>query len=259
MKRRTTILVSIVSLETLILSGLIVLALTTVPAMAGSVTLPTTIRDFNDSHPDFESYVGNDPGIVQSTLGPDRKPVYAGQDGNPSTHGQEYFDQWYRDVPGVNTSMTCDLVLTDVGGGIYQYTSSSFFPIDGLLFGNQGRSHNYHFTLEMHSEFTYLPGQAFSFTGDDDLFVFINDMLVIDLGGVHGAQSASVNLDTLGLTPENVYGFDLFFAERHTTASSFSVQTSIKLAPKPVPEPSGLLATITALTALAGVSRKRRS
>jgi len=210
-------------------------------AGATTITLTGTIRDFNDTHADFEAnpIEGFDPGIVQSVLGADEKPVYAGQAGNPSTHGQANFDQWYRDVAGVNLTDSVPITLDDAGHpGIFSFADSSFFPIDNQLFGNQGRVHNYHFTYEIHSAFTYQGGETFSFTGDDDLWVFINDGLAIDLGGVHGALSQSVNLDTLGLTLGNDYDFDLFFAERHTTESNFRIDTSILL--KQVPEPGSL-------------------
>jgi hypothetical protein len=82
--------------------------------------------------------------------------------------------------------------------------------------------------------------------------------LVIDLGGVHGAMSAGVALDSLGLTSGNDYSFDLFFAERHTTQSNFRIDTSIKLKPDThtVPEPSTLLLLGLGLIGL-GVSRRR--
>jgi len=86
--------------------------------------------------------------------------------------------------------------------------------------------------------FTYSGGETFSFTGDDDLWVFIDDELVIDLGGVHGASTASVDLDTLGLTVGEDYSFDLFFAERHTVRSTFKIQTSLQLKSSTVSEPS---------------------
>jgi len=209
-------------------------------AKAEMISLDVTYRDFHASHVDFENYLGDDKGIVQTTLGLDDKPVYAGLAGNPSTHGTTAFNQWYNDVPGVNMTLNSTLDFTKVGDN-YVYSNSSFFPLDGQLFGNEGRSHNYHFTMEMHTDFTYQEGQVFNFTGDDDVFVFINDKLVIDLGGVHSAEFASVNLDILGLTPDETYSFDLFFAERHTVASSFTATTNIAFDNPVVPVPGALL------------------
>lgn len=204
-------------------------------ARADMVELDVTYRDFLSSHPDFEYLMITDPGIVQTTLGSDGKPVYAGQAGNPTTNGAANFNQWYNDVSGVNQTLESTLVFTKDGDGNYVYSNESFFPLDGQLFGNEGNDHNYHFTMELHTTFTYQGGQTFSFTGDDDVWVFINDQLVIDLGGVHSALSSSINLDTLGLTEGDIYNFDLFFAERHTTESNFTATTNIELAPVPVP------------------------
>ncbi len=67
-------------------------------------------------------------------------------------------------------------------------------PIDNQLFGNQGQPHNYSFTLATSTNFTYQGNEVFTFTGDDDVFVFINRHLAIDLGGVHNAETASVKL-----------------------------------------------------------------
>jgi fibro-slime domain-containing protein len=87
--------------------------------------------------------------------------------------------------------------------------------------------HIHHFTTEIHTVFTYMGGESFTFTGDDDVWVFINKKLVIDIGGVHGNSPGSVNLDNLGLTMGINYPLDVFHAERHTTQSNFRIDTTI--------------------------------
>lgn len=202
-------------------------------------TLKAVVRDFQVSHPDFEDFLGSDKGIVQKDLGADGKPVYAGNPNTPTTSGKEAFDQWFRDVPGVNMTIPSEITLAPVGGGMYTYDNSAFFPIDGQGFGDEGNVHNYHFTLELRTQFQYKGGEVFTFTGDDDLFTFINGKLAIDLGGVHGAESQTVDLDAmaaeLGITVGKTYPLDFFFAERHTSESNFRIDTTIGCFSAPPP------------------------
>lgn len=190
------------------------------------------IRDFRADHPDFEEEeIGVDPGIVLPDLGADGKPVYDEDGDHPTTSGREGFDQWFRDTPGVNEPIELSIQLVPGDGGVFTFDDSDFFPIDGQGFGDEGNDHNFHFTFELRTTFRYVGGEVFRFRGDDDLFTFINGRLAIDLGGVHGAMEAEIDLDAradeLGIAPGEVYSLDFFFAERHTSESNFRIDTTI--------------------------------
>jgi fibro-slime domain-containing protein len=178
------------------------------PAQADQLMLTGVVRDFKrgdqaGGHPDFQTAgamgrFGHIKGLVTLTLGEDGKPVY-----NPTRPSKDTmqsaasFAQWYNDVPNVNTSAGLTLTLDngdDLPGGTYTYSSDAFWPIDGLYQGNEGLNHNFHFTFELHTTFTYRPGHFFTFRGDDDVWVYVNGKRVIDLGGVHSVVTGSVLL-----------------------------------------------------------------
>lgn len=196
-------------------------------------TIIGIVRDFKDEHDDFESFCCDvEEGIVENQLGDDKKPVYAHSGGTDATSGPEAFDQWYRTVEDVNLPHWLYLNL-EPNDGVYTFHSDSFFPLDGEGWGNQDRAHNYHFTTEIHTKFRYEGGEVFRFTGDDDVFVYINGHLVIDIGGVHGATSAEVVLDDVAsdidITIGEEYDLDLFQAERRTSESNFRIDTTLEL------------------------------
>jgi fibro-slime domain-containing protein len=193
--------------------------------------LTVTLRDFQIAHPDMQDALGVDRGLVRVELGLDDKPVYAPSGATTTVSGQASFDQWYRDVSAVNMTFQQALPLTQDPPGTFVFDDQDFFPLDGMGFGDDGNPHNFHFTSEIHGTFTYRGGEIFQFIGDDDVFVFVNKKLALDLGGVHGPESATVDFDasavTLGLTVGGNYELDVFHAERHTTQSTFRMVTTI--------------------------------
>ncbi len=206
-------------------------------------TLNGVVRDFKEDHPDFEDYIGEGtPGLVEDVLGPDGKPAYTGLCDASVTYPNDAcpydqqmttqvdFDQWYRDVPGVNLTTTHPLVFRQ-NGDVCTYHSSAFFPIDGQLWGNEGNANNSHFTMEFHADFAYRGGEVFRFSGDDDVWVFVNGILALDLGGMHHELGGEIDFDQaaadLGLEVGGVYGLDFFYAERHTTESNLWIDMNL--------------------------------
>lgn len=221
-------------------------------------TLEVLYRDFRETHPDFEMPFRGDEvrrGLLKPTLGADGKPEFLDRvgcyaelttplgcrGGNPSEpviRDKASFDQWYRDVEGVNQSFvkTLDLEESPPGSGQYVYDSTEFFPLApeegfGLTPPNNGRRQNFLFTTEIHLKFGYVAGQKFTFIGDDDMWIFVNGKLALDVGGLHQALEGTIAFDAkaaeLGITPGGQYQMDIFHAERQTSESNFRIETNI--------------------------------
>ena len=190
---------------------------------------------------------GARPGLVLDVLGNDQKPQYnanppappGGWNGsNPQITSAQSFSEWYNTIDGVNLEIAGEIVLAETapGSGIYSFANNMFYPLTGLGFGNNvtpnwaGETYpnwNGAFTTEIHVEFEYQPGQEFTYTGDDDVWVYIDGSLALDLGGLHGPVEGTIFLDDLGLTPGVYYDLDVFHAERCGSGSNFRIDTSI--------------------------------
>ncbi len=236
----------------------LVLVLSLVPMTASAedrnVELTVTVRDFNADGVLFEGGMASGEGLVKNRLGADKKPVYdlaLWQEFYGESVTQSQLDAFFNDVPGVNMKATKTLVLRPCTDeeytGYWEIDSSigpngeeldGYFPIDNELFGNKymwegeewDDGHNFHFSVEIHTRFKYVQNGSFWFSGDDDVWVFFNGQLVIDLGGVHGEQEQEIALDDiaadLGIKVGDIVEFDMFYMERHTTGSNMRIRTN---------------------------------
>ncbi|HTA88627.1 MAG TPA: DUF4215 domain-containing protein, partial [Polyangiaceae bacterium] len=219
-----------------------------------------TAASVGPGHADFEFYSGTSAslGLVQQTLGADGLPVFANTFGQPGGYtatqqltGPQWFYWWHheqdcRTLPCVPNPYE-KLVYLDLSGnptvlpltlqsdGSYLFSTTAFFPIDNLGWVNaSGQSlqttngHNFSFTSELRYQFTYAGGEVLQFFGDDDVWVFINSTLAVDIGGLHPQTFGSITLDAtaamkLGLTVGGMYEIAVFQAERHTTGSNYQL------------------------------------
>lgn len=252
--------------------------------------IPVVYRDFQaynhptNAHPDFNFFSGNlEPGIVQELLAADGAPMHilAGTypgGGNPAvtvnwdatgpagftgtfSSTTDYFFEWFRDNDNYNRREVGFLPMTSISGGRYQFTDDTFYPMNGLGWAAGGSmgTNNYSFTTETRYWFEYKGNgtEVLDFIGDDDVWVFVNKKLAVDLGGMHTARHGTITFDTapaagagggrycdfrtigaandcpttnpptlhvnLGMTVGKVYEIVVFQAERKQTQSSYKL------------------------------------
>lgn len=127
-------------------------------------------------------------------------------------------------------------------------TAKQFYPIDGLGYdailgdttdktndsgSNRPEHPNGNYALRGEAQFIYRDDLYFEFSGDDDVYMYINGVLALDLGGAHGICTKHVNLKDVAqkchLTEGEVATFTFFYMERNSDASNFKIETNMEL------------------------------
>ena len=176
--------------------------------------------------------------------------------GNYYVYNSAYDGSVYDTAKGVIYNSQTDHVTTRgdttyVRGNLQ--AENRFDPINGKYFGNNGNKYlevvdpnqvdikhyynntNYNMTLEGHAQFIFYEDDNlyFNFTGDDDVYLYINGIRVLDMGGAHAISKCGIKLNDVkslcGLKDGQVYDFDFYYMERHGTAANFGFETNIKI------------------------------
>ena len=115
-------------------------------------------------------------------------------------------------------------------------TDEKKFPRWTSNVGATSGGRNQLFCFESHAKFTYKKGLKFNFRGDDDIWVFIDNRLAVDLGGTHLAAPGYVDLDYFfkdtDIQPGDEKDLDIFFCDRRTTMSNVRIKTNMYIRQK---------------------------
>lgn len=217
-------------------------------------------------------------GLVKDTLGADGYPVpaFTNADNTDGTiaagidktswyvTGHDPVlptDNFYRWFHNTESSQRVDgrkiTFTTNDGGHTYVYGNKGVFPIDDFDFSSDDpttikyNGTNFHYTAHLQFALRVKADgtEIFKFEGDDDVWVFLNNKLILDIGGLHemltgyftinkdntittytqdklssdNMTKRTYDLSEFGIKKGDIVNLDFFYAERSTTESNMRI------------------------------------
>jgi fibro-slime domain-containing protein len=109
-----------------------------------------------------------------------------------------------------------------------QYAACPMEGTGGPVTPVQGVPRNFYFTTEARYLFRYTAQSTLAFYGDDDVWVYINGKLALDLGAPHERLQGmvAINEAAFGLEVGRIYEIAVFHADRHPRESNYQLTLS---------------------------------
>ncbi|GAM21521.1 hypothetical protein SAMD00019534_046960, partial [Acytostelium subglobosum LB1] len=162
------------------------------------------------------------------------------------THGRivdpALFPTFFANKPNINKFVLYNINFNLTNDTIGQYTfdkSINFFPINfkgwdtdpqyRVYTDAAGNYQNFHYCMRINVLFNYTGNERLNVRGDDDVWVYVNNYLFLDMGGLHHPEDQSRNfLGLQGLQIGNLYPLDIFQCDRHTTEATMKIVANFK-------------------------------
>jgi fibro-slime domain-containing protein len=174
--------------------------LLTVTLTGDYFAVPATDPDFNAS-----GTGGLTTGLVQNTLGPDGFPVVTAKASNPGTrifdvNASNEILWWSTTEPGVTKDVSAK-------ADPLPFSFDNFFPTGQTNDLTLMRTAHWHGTINAPNTGSLI----FNGAADDDLWVFMDGVLIVDNGGVKSFQTP---VDVTTAVTAGAHTLDIFYADR---------------------------------------------